>query len=183
MDRIKWDRIEQILDKYNVKPIVAVIPNNEDSKQQIDEHDDSFWEKVKTWQAKGWKIALHGYNHMHISKHGGLVPLNRKSEFAGLPYEVQEEKIKKGIEIFRQHGMDPRIWVAPSPSHTFDKNTLKALKEHTHINIISDGIAINPYKRFGFTWIPVQIPFFKYYCFGLWTVCLHPSTMRENTLI
>jgi peptidoglycan/xylan/chitin deacetylase (PgdA/CDA1 family) len=178
MSREKWDSIEQVLDKYHVKPIVAVIPNNEDPMQQVDEHDELFWEKVKKWQAKGWEIALHGYNHVYISRHGGLVPVNKKSEFAGLPYEVQEEKIKKGIEIFRQHGIDPKIWVAPL--HTFDKNTLKALKKHTNIDMISDGIAINPYRRFGFTWIPVQIPFFKYYRFGLWTVCLHPGTMKEK---
>ncbi|MDR2119193.1 MAG: DUF2334 domain-containing protein [Tannerellaceae bacterium] len=178
MDRKKWSTIEKILDKYNVKPIVAVIPNNEDLKQQIDERDDLFWEKVKKWETKGWGIALHGYNHVYTSNCGGLVPINRKSEFAGLPYEVQEEKIKRGIEIFRKHGIEPKIWVAPS--HTFDKNTLKTLKQYTNINIISDGIALKPYRRFDFTWIPVQIPFFRHYNFGLWTVCLHPNTMQEK---
>jgi predicted deacetylase len=180
MNREKWDRIEQLLDKYHVKPIVAVIPNNEDPEQQVNERDDLFWEKVKKWQAKGWEIVLHGYNHVYTSNHGGLVPINKKSEFAGLPYEMQEEKIRKGVEIFRQHGIEPKVWVAPA--HAFDKNTLKALKEHTSINIISDGIAINPYKRFGFTWIPVQIWGFKKYRFGTWTICLHPNTGKENDI-
>ena len=27
----KWDRIEYILNRYNVKPVVAVIPNNMDN--------------------------------------------------------------------------------------------------------------------------------------------------------
>jgi peptidoglycan/xylan/chitin deacetylase (PgdA/CDA1 family) len=178
MSKEKWDKVELVLDKYHVKPIVAVIPNNEDPMLQVDKHDDLFWEKVKKWEAKGWEIALHGYNHVYVSNRGGLVSINKRSEFAGLPYEVQEEKIKRGIEIFRQHGIDPKIWVAPA--HTFDKDTLKALKQHTNISIISDGIALKPYKRFGFTWIPVQLPFFKYYSFGLWTVCLHPGTMREK---
>jgi len=181
MDRGKWDRIEQILDKYNIKPIVAVIPNNEDPKQQIDEPDPAFWEKVRTWQAKGWDIALHGYNHVYtVFNNGGLVPINKKSEFAGLPYEVQEEKIKTGISIFRQHGIEPKIWVAPS--HTFDRNTLKALKNNTDIEFISEGIALNPYKHYGFTWIPAQLWGFKNYKFGTRTICLHPNTITENTV-
>jgi peptidoglycan/xylan/chitin deacetylase (PgdA/CDA1 family) len=178
MDRDKWNRIEQVLDRYNVKPIVAVIPSNEDPKQNIDEYDHTFWEKVKKWQEKGWAIALHGYNHVYTTKHGGLVPINKKSEFAGLPYEAQEEKIKKGISIFRRHGIEPNIWVAPA--HTFDKNTLKALKQHTNIQIISDGIALNPYKRYGFTWIPCQSWEFGNQKNGTFTVCLHPNTMSEN---
>jgi predicted deacetylase len=146
MDKKKWDKIEQLLDRYNIKPIVAVIPNNEDPKQMIDEPDNLFWDKVRDWQAKGWDIALHGYKHVYtVFNNGGLVPINKKSEFAGLPYEVQEEKIREGIEIFRRHDIEPNIWVAPS--HTFDKNTLKALKDHTNIKIISDGIALNPYKH------------------------------------
>ena len=30
MDTFKWDKIENILDKYSVKPIVSVIPDNKD---------------------------------------------------------------------------------------------------------------------------------------------------------
>ena len=42
MDRKKWNRFFDILDKYNIKPIVAVIPNNEDKNMLIDEYDKNF---------------------------------------------------------------------------------------------------------------------------------------------
>jgi len=97
-----------------------------------------------------------------------------------LPYNIQKEKIFNGISIFHQHGLEPKIWVAPS--HTFDRNTLKALKEHTGITIISDGIALNPYKQSGFMWIPVQIWGFKNYNYGTWTICMHPNIITENEI-
>jgi predicted deacetylase len=178
----KWDRIEQILDKYSIKPIVAVIPNNEDEKQKIDKYDPFFWDKVREWQQKGWDIAFHGYNHVYTTKNGGLVfKTEKNSEFAGVPFNIQETKIKRGIEIFRQNGIEPKIWVAPS--HTFDESTLKALRQHTQIEIISDGIALNPYKRYGYTWIPCNTWQFKHYIHGYWTICVHPNTIVENKLL
>ena len=34
MDLNKWLRMESLLSKYNVKPLIAVIPNNEDDMQK-----------------------------------------------------------------------------------------------------------------------------------------------------
>jgi len=178
MDRVKWQKIEDILDKYNIQPIVAVIPNNNDPKQKKDKIDTNFWDKVRKWQNKGWHIALHGYNHVYISNNSGLVPFNKKSEFAGLSFEEQSTKIKKGIEIFKQEGIETNIWVAPS--HTFDENTLKALAKLTSINIVSDGIALYPFKRYGMNWIPQQVWRFREMPFGTWTGCFHPNEMSEK---
>ena len=161
-------------------PIVAVIPNNEDRKQMKEEVDSQFWNKVRSWQKKGWHIALHGYDHVYISKSSGLVPFNNKSEFAGLSYEEQVIKIKEGWKIFKQENIDCKIWVAPS--HTFDKNTLKALKEHTTIEIISDGVALFPFYRFGFKWIPQQVWRFRKMPFGLWSGCFHPNEMNDKEI-
>ena len=48
MNCAKWVRVEDILDRYGIKPMVGVIPNNEDPEQVIDVYDDDFWSKVKT---------------------------------------------------------------------------------------------------------------------------------------
>jgi hypothetical protein len=178
MDIDKWNKIEDLLDKYNVKPIVAVIPFNEDENMKKSPEDENFWMKVKHWENKGWKIALHGFNHVYTTNESGLVPFNNRSEFAGLPYEEQVVKIKKGIEIFNNNNIKTKIWVAPS--HTFDKNTLKALKDVSNINIISDGIAIFPFEKYGFKWIPQQFWYFRKMPFGLWTSCYHPNEMKVN---
>ncbi len=123
------------------------------------------------------RLALHGYDHRYITKGSGLVPLNNKSEFVGLTLEEQKEKIRKGWSIFQKEGISSDIWVAPS--HTFDENTLKSLKEETSISIVSDGIATKPFNKLGFFWLPQQLwRFKKVYLDGVYTICYHPNSMK-----
>lgn len=184
MDAAKWQRIEDMLDRYGVRPMVGVIPANNDPKQKIDSEDFTFWDKVKSWVNKGWAIALHGYDHCYISEDGlkGLNPLWARSEFAGVSLEKQKEKIREGVKIFRSHGIDPQYFFAPS--HTFDENTLLALKEESNIRIISDTIATKPYKDGDFIFLPQlggHCTEMKLH--GIWTFCLHPSTMTDDNLV
>jgi len=182
MNHELWERMEDLLHQYNIKPMVGIIPHNEDLKQQIDPEDASFWQHVKDWAKKGWAIAMHGYNHVYSSNEGGMNPLWKKSEFAGHPLDLQREKIRNGIAIMREHGFNPKYFFAPS--HTFDENTLIALKEETDIRLISDTIAFNPYKEGDFVFIPqqsghpIKLPFG-----GLVTICYHPNTMRDIDFI
>ena len=127
MDIEKWMRMERLLDKYQIKPIFGIIPKNGDeslvSKYQ---QNPEFWSLMHSWIDKGWIPAMHGYEHRYVTEDGGINPVNKRSEFAGLPYEEQAEKIRKGYQILDQHGIKPEIFFAPS--HTFDKNTLKGIK-------------------------------------------------------
>lgn len=154
MDVSKWNRIEEILDTYGVSPMVGIIPENMDENQLLNSYDKEFWNKVKNWEKKNWSIALHGYDHCFISDGGmdGLNPLWERSEFAGVPLEEQKKKIRKGVAIFRANGIEPKYFFAPA--HTFDKNTLEALRTESSIRIISDTIAIKPYRKGEFTYIP-----------------------------
>lgn len=184
MDTKKWQRMEDMLDTYEVKPMVGVIPANKDSKQMIDVADNEFWVKVKNWEKKGWVIALHGYDHCFISDEGmsGLNPLWPRSEFAGVSLEKQKEKIRKGLAKCRINGIEPSYFFAPA--HTYDENTLTALREESDIRIISDTIATKPYRQGDFVFIPqmgghcveMKIP-------GTWTFCLHPSIMKEEDFV
>lgn len=177
----KWQRIEEILDRYYLRPMVGIIPNNKDPMQQIDSADYAFWDKVKDWEKKGWAIALHGYDHCFISNGGmnGLNPLWKRSEFAGVSFEQQKEKIRKGVAILKNHRIEARYFFAPA--HTYDENTLQALRSESNIRIISDTIATKPYRKDDFVFIPqlgghcteMKIS-------GIWTFCLHPSAMTEE---
>lgn len=178
MDKYKWQKMESLLDKFDIKPIVAVIPNNCDKQQFIDEFDPNFWNKVRIWQKKKWTIALHGYDHCYITNDPGIIPFNFDSEFAGVPVEKQIEKLNKAIDIFNREGILTEVFVAPS--HSFDLNTLEALKVSTNIRIISDGLAINPYYSDDFFWIPQQLWNYRDMKFGIWTICLHPNVMKET---
>lgn len=184
MDAKKWQKMEDLLDAYDVRPMVGVIPANNDPKLQIDASDAGFWTKVKDWEKKGWAIALHGYDHCFISEAGmkGLNPLWKRSEFAGVPLEVQKLKIRKGVAVFRANGIEPKYFFAPA--HTYDENTLQALREESNIRIISDTIATEPYRKRDFIFIPqlggrcseMKLP-------GVWTFCLHPSVMTDEDFV
>lgn len=176
-----WNKMEKLLDKYNLCPIVGVIPDNKDDNLKINVQDNSFWEKVKKWQNKGWEIAMHGYDHVYISKNKGLNPIHNRSEFAGVEYYIQKEKIAKGYNIFKGKGFSPKVFFAPS--HTFDKNTLKVLKEMTDIRIISDTIANDIYKEGEFYFIPQQTGKVRKLPFSLVTFCYHPNDMKEKDFI
>ena len=185
MDLKKWQRIEYILDAACIRPMVGIIPANRDPKQKIDIADQNFWKKARKWDEKGWTIALHGYDHCFISDAGliGLNPLWARSEFAGLPLKFQKEKIRNGIAILRMNGIDPKVFFAPA--HTYDENTLNALREESNIRIVCDTIAMKPYRMNDFIFIPqnggghcaeIKIP-------GIWTFCLHPSAMNDEDFI
>ena len=126
MNTERWERMEQILDENGVKPLVGVIPLNRDPMLLEFPEDPFFWEKAKAWQDKGWRIALHGYEHVYSTAEGGINPVHNKSEFAGHTLEEQRRKIREGLSVLQVKGLTPDVFFAPS--HTFDKNTLRALE-------------------------------------------------------
>lgn len=181
MDIEKWDKMEQLLDKYGVKPLVGVIPHCEDPMMDDYAFDSNFWSKVNNWIRKDWSIAMHGYNHVYSTECGGINPINNRSEFAGEPLEVQKEKIRKGISIMREHGINPKTFFAPS--HTFDRNTLLALKAESDINIISDTIANDVYYQDDFQFVPQQSGRVRKLPFKVVTFCYHPNTMKTADFV
>lgn len=173
-----WNRMELMLDTYNIKPLVGVIPQCEDTKMDKYNEDTLFWERVEEWVRKGWSIALHGYSHVCETEEGGINPVNKRSEFAGVSLEAQKEKIRKGMEIFRLHGIVPQVFFAPS--HTFDENTIEAIKQCSEIRIISDTIASRPYNKQGITFVPQQSGQVRWIPLNSVTFCYHPNTMQES---
>lgn len=181
-DKEKWNKIAAILNKHNIKPIFAIIPSVEDPKLLQYEVDDEYWDTVYSWiNEYNWTPALHGYNHVRNIKNAGINPINCDSEFAGLDLESQKEKIKNGYNILLSKGVNTKIFVAPG--HTFDENTLLAIKAETPIRIISDTIANDVYKKDGLYFIPQQCGMCRELNFKTVTFCYHPNTMKEKDFI
>lgn len=178
----KWNKIEKIFDDFKILPIVAVTPDNKDLSLQYSEEDDNFWNRVQLWNNKGWDIAMHGYQHHYhdVDRKKSIIPYYDRSEFSGLTIDKQRMKIGRSFAIFDKNNIDPKIWVAPA--HSFDETTLKALSIETNIKIISDGIALYPYKKYGFNFIPQQLWDVKIKLYGVWTICLHPDTMTFDQI-
>lgn len=179
MDQKKWMRVEELLDRYGIKPIVGVIAINKDP-ELLQRYSSNlfFWNTVKNWEQKGWCIAMHGCYHLFQTKEGGLNPVNKYSEFAGQSYEKQLELIKTAKQVFESHQLNPKVFFAPA--HTFDTNTLKALHEATDIRIINDTIANDVYYDHGFYFLPQQTGKVRKLPFKLVTCCYHPNNMRDE---
>ena len=79
-----WDQIEVFLIQLNLKPILSVIPDNRDKALIHGCADEDFWSRVQSWQARGWTIGLHGYQHCYLTKSPGMFGRVGRSEFAGL---------------------------------------------------------------------------------------------------
>jgi predicted deacetylase len=183
MNKAAWERFVPLLQRYELKPILAVIPDNQDAQFQVEEPDPQFWQEMRSLEETGATIGLHGYQHLCNSRgrimSPGLVPFHRETEFAGVPRETQGAWIREGLGILRANGLQPRMWVAPR--HGFDRVTLDVLREEG-MELISDGLATRPFRWRGMTWIPQQLwgPADK--ASGLWTICVHADTASNEAV-
>jgi predicted deacetylase len=172
----RWPLFESLIEEFNLRPILAVVPDNRDPELQISPPDPGFWDRMRALEAAGAAIALHGYRHLCVNSGRSLVDLHRTSEFAGVPLKTQRALIREGVRILRDQGLHPSIWVAPR--HGFDKHTIEALLDEG-ISLLSDGFTCVPFRHDGMTWIPQQLwaPVEK--PSGLWTICVHPNTASD----
>lgn len=178
MDWERFYRVKEIFDRYHICPLIGVVPDNRDETLHKEEHRELFWNSIRQLQNAGWAIAQHGTHHCYETKDSGILGINPFSEFAGLPYEVQLQKLKAGRRILEENGIRTDIFMAPG--HTYDKNTLKALKE-CGFSVITDGLFYKPYIEEGILCIPCRLRGFKPPK-GMDTVCLHTNLMDEQDM-
>ena len=103
--------------------------------------------------------------------------LGGSSEFCDHTYEEQYKKLKEGLEKFNSENIKIKIFFAPN--HTFDKNTILALKK-CGINQILDGYGLMPYEENGMQFVP-QL-FYKLYTvpFGVQTFQIHLNYFKQK---
>ena len=169
-------RFEELFDSFGIRPILGIVPCNEDKGLIVDEIQSDFWDEIRRLKAKGWLIALHGYKHVYVNEAGGILQANPFSEFASLSYEEQKQMISEGKRILEENDLSPKFFMAPG--HTFDENTLKALVSNG-IFCLTDGYADRPYIREGITFYPCRssepvIPS------GFDTLCIHLNNWNDE---
>lgn len=153
MDFNQFLRAINLLDKYEIKPLIGVIPDCLDSDLMIEKPHEDFWHFIKNLQARGYTIAMHGYQHIFESNHRGIVTRRLGSEFAGLPYDVQVDKLRKGKAILSSHGIETDVFFAPA--HSYDENTIKALSV-VGFKYMSDGKSPKAYVWHGIKCLPCK---------------------------
>jgi len=182
---MKWEmmsRVKNLLEKYDVKPIIGVIPKNEDNElKAYPKCSFNFWNEIKNLQINGWEIAMHGYQHLYEAKceedylgHGG------NTEFSGFSYENQLKKLTLGLEIFKKQNIEIKTFFAPN--HTFDKNTIKACKA-VGIDTIVDGYGLAPYYENGVFFLPQLFYRLLALPFGFQTLQIHLNYFDEKNFV
>ncbi len=174
-ENMNWNLMEKsefLFEKYGIKPVLGVIPNNKDVELLSNPKVNDFWERVRGWKKKGWEIAMHGYTHEYVKESNNKDYFNHggKSEFFGQTLETQKEKIRKGLEKFKDENIIIRTFYAPN--HSYDQNTFLALKSFG-IDQVIDGYGIMPYSEHGIKFIP-QL-FYKVFAlpFGIQSTQIH----------
>jgi len=176
----KWNLITDILIQKNIRPIVAVIPENRDLQMHYSEpNDQEFYNLIKKWKLNNWTIAQHGCYHIYhkVNALCSFHPINNFSEFSSLNIEQQLNLIDTGSKLMSSKGIPSNIFVFPG--HHFDYNSIRAIKKSMKIDYISDGFFLFPMKIFGLKFIPQQLWDFRKRFFGIWTINLHPNTMQD----
>lgn len=178
MDWERFYQAKEILDQYDIRPLIGVVPNNQDASLHKEEGREDFWNVIRGLQESGWAVAQHGTYHCYETEDSGILGINPFSEFAGLSYGVQVKKLQTGRKILEENGVRTDIFMAPG--HTYDKNTLKALKE-CGFHVITDGLSSKPYIEEGILCIPCRLRGFKKLD-GMDTICLHTNLMDEQDM-
>ena len=178
---MNWDNfnlVVEIFKQNNIKPLIAVIPDVRDPKLLNYPINPNFWSIIKELYDNGWTIAQHGYQHLS-NGNGGILKIHKSGEFGGFNFENQKTKISAGCKIMEEQHIAADIFVAPR--HSFDKKTVRALKEN-NFKFVSDGIALWPFKKWDIVWLPQILWRPRKGMIGFVTVALHTNMMSQEDI-
>ena len=155
-ENMNWSlmkKCELLFDKYNIKPLLGVVSNNQDPELLSYQKNDNFWNQIRAWKKKKWEISMHGYTHIYDreTEKKDYFNYGGKSEFFGHSYDEQFLRINSSLKIFKKENIEIRSFFAPN--HTYDENTFSALKAN-NINNVIDGYGLMPFKKKKLNFIP-----------------------------
>jgi len=178
MERNNLYKVRDIIAESFIPAIVGVVPNWQDELHVGDPIGElEFWQTIRLLQENGCEVALHGYSHK-LFEHDNLLGVNSYGEFSGLSFDEQNKKIKDGLAILEKNGVFSRMFMAPA--HSFDENTLTALKE-SKVSLITDGKSFYPYVYRDILFCPQISSKLNPYPFGIITICFHPQWMNNDS--
>ena len=178
---MNWDNFNffrKLFKETGITPLLGIVPENQDKKLCCGAVREDFYEVMKGLQKEGYCLAMHGFHHMYTTKSGGIFPLNNYSEFAKVSYDRQREMLMLGRKMLQKHGIEIDIFMAPA--HSYDNNTLRALKE-TGFTKITDGFGKAPYRYKGIIFYPISFHLNRSLKqkAGVTTIVLHANTVTE----
>jgi predicted deacetylase len=174
----RFNKLKLIINKYKIKSILGVVPKCEDKSISKYPENKNYLINLQKMKSEGDFIAQHGYTHITDAKDKGLYGCEKRSEFAGLDYQTQYERIKKGKNILIKNNLWQPIFMAPV--HSFDNTTLKVLRK-LDFKLITDGFSRYPYELNGIKLIPqlTSMPLPKYLPL-ISQLCIHINSLSEE---
>lgn len=185
MDWERFLRFKELLDRYQVKPLIGVIPENRDRNLRAEKvcplGEEGFWQYIKELEQQGWVIAMHGCYHVYCMVRGGIFPLNNFSEFVGLSFDEQKKMLDQGKKLLQERGITTDIFMAPA--HSYDQITLRALKA-SGFQALTDGFGEKPYRFRGLTFYPISFHLARTLQKkeGYSTMVVHTNTVSDDDL-
>jgi len=116
-------RVDAIFREGKIPLVLGVVPFRHGSASDAVGHMNPWKIELLRKGVKDgvYEVAQHGFNHSHRS------PIERKSEFKGVPYDEQLALIRHGSDYLREiSGADIVAFVPPW--HSYDQVTLKAIR-------------------------------------------------------
>jgi len=185
-ENMNWElmeKSEELFKKYSIKPLLGVIPKNQDKELLKHPYNKDFWNTVRRWKSIGWEIVMHGYSHVYdstVNKKKDYFKYGGGSEFYGHSIEEQKNRLQKGLKKFKEEGMEIRGFFAPN--HIYDKNTFIALKS-LGINQVIDGYGLFPYKENEITFVPQLFYENIFMPFGFQTTQIHLNYWNNDDFL
>ncbi|MBQ6886397.1 MAG: DUF2334 domain-containing protein [Lachnospiraceae bacterium] len=179
---MNWENFrffQKLFEEVGITPLLGIVPDNRDENLHKEEAHEDFYEVMKDLQKQGWVLSMHGCHHIYSTKKGGIFPLNNFSEFAGVSYIEQKKMLEEGKRKLAENGIVTDIFMAPA--HSYDKNTLRALKE-LGFTKITDGFGKKPYTYKGLSFYPISFQLSRSLKQkkGYTTMVLHANTITEK---
>ena len=177
-------QVEKVLDKYNIKPLIGVVPINGDKKIIANNNHISrnmFFSKVKKMQEKGYTIAMHGvYHSLKNTSEKSIVDINSYGELTDLCYQDKYSQLNLGLKTLNDRKITTNVYMPPA--HWIDKDTIDILKKNG-FKYVTDGLFAYPRKIDEMWFIPqqmwrvrrVKIP-------GIFTICLHINNETQASI-
>jgi len=176
MNRDRFERMVELLDRHDVRPLAGIVPENRDPDLRHAAADAGFWAKMRSLRDRGWRFAQHGWTHegsVVVADELGLSPL---TEFAGRSEADQRDRVTRGRRVLEAEGLGTDVFMAPF--HSFDAATVRALAG-TGFRYVTDGFALFPYTREGLVFVPQLFEYDANIGVGIYTMCLHPNNMDD----
>jgi predicted deacetylase len=175
----KFLPLKQFMEQLEVRCLLGVVPDCRDPVLEVETKRSDFFDLVRSWKSFGDTIAQHGTHHIYETSDAGLLGIHPRSEFAGLPYDIQLARIQQGRAMLESEGVWAPVFMPPS--HSFDLNTVMALKA-LGFRAITDGVGFFPYMISGLKLVPQLLGRPFAFGFGVITICVHVNSIEQQDI-